>query len=74
MVQYREQMMPLVQMSGVTVNSQGSQPILVFADDGRSMGLVVDEIIDIVEERLHIEVAGGEQGHFGLRRDQGPGH
>ncbi len=24
----------------------------MFADDGRSMGLVVDEIIDIVEERL----------------------
>ena len=58
MVQYREQLMPLVQMNGVTVQTQGSQPILVFADDGRSMGLVVDEIIDIVEERLHIEVAG----------------
>ena len=58
MVQYREQLMPLVQMAGVTVQTQGSQPILVFADDGRSMGLVVDEIIDIVEERLHIEVAG----------------
>jgi len=48
----------LVQMEGVEVRSSGSQPILVFADDGRSMGLVVDEIIDIVEERLHIEVAG----------------
>ena len=31
----------------------------MFADDGRSMGLVVDEIIDIVEERLNIEVAVG---------------
>jgi len=58
MVQYREQLMPLVQMEGVEVRATGSQPILVFADDGRSMGLVVDEIIDIVEERLHIEVAG----------------
>jgi two-component system chemotaxis sensor kinase CheA len=28
------------------------QPLLVFADDGRSMGLVVDEIVDIVEDRL----------------------
>jgi two-component system chemotaxis sensor kinase CheA len=66
MVQYREQLMPLVQMEGVAVRSQGSQPILVFADDGRSMGLVVDEIIDIVEERLHIEVAGtGGQGILG---------
>ena len=65
MVQYREQLMPLVQMSGVAVQTQGSQPILVFADDGRSMGLVVDEIIDIVEERLHIEVAGSQDGILG---------
>jgi two-component system chemotaxis sensor kinase CheA len=65
MVQYREQLMPLVAMEGVTVASQGAQPILVFADDGRSMGLVVDEIIDIVEERLNIEVAGSSQGILG---------
>ena len=65
MVQYREQLMPLVQMEGVSVQTQGSQPILVFADDGRSMGLVVDEIIDIVEERLHIEVAGSQAGILG---------
>jgi two-component system, chemotaxis family, sensor kinase CheA len=65
MVQYREQLMPLVQMSGVNVRTSGSQPILVFADDGRSMGLVVDEIIDIVEERLHIEVAGSSEGILG---------
>ncbi len=65
MVQYREQLMPLVQMNGVNVQTAGSQPILVFADDGRSMGLVVDEIIDIVEERLHIEVAGSQDGILG---------
>jgi two-component system chemotaxis sensor kinase CheA len=65
MVQYREQLMPLVQMIGVSVQTSGAQPILVFADDGRSMGLVVDEIIDIVEERLHIEVAGSGEGILG---------
>jgi two-component system chemotaxis sensor kinase CheA len=65
MVQYRDQLMPLVQMAGVTIQTQGTQPILVFADDGRSMGLVVDEIIDIVEERLHIEVAGQADGILG---------
>ncbi|QOZ22605.1 hybrid sensor histidine kinase/response regulator [Bradyrhizobium sp. CCBAU 51753] len=65
MVQYREQLMPLVQMAGVQVQTQGTQPILVFADDGRSMGLVVDEIIDIVEERLNIEVAGSQDGILG---------
>ncbi len=65
MVQYRDQLMPLVQMAGVNVQSSGSQPILVFADDRRSMGLVVDEIIDIVEERLNIEVGGAGEGILG---------
>src|SRR6202051_3203629 len=65
MVQYRDQLMPLVQMAGVGVRTSGAQPILVFADDRRSMGLVVDEIIDIVEERLNIEVAGGKAGILG---------
>src|SRR5438270_364966 len=58
MGQDREQLMPLVQMEGGSVQTVGSQPILVFADETRAMGLVVDEIIDIVEERLHIEVSG----------------
>jgi two-component system chemotaxis sensor kinase CheA len=62
MVQYRDQLMPLVQMNGVNVQTSGSQPILVFADDRRSMGLVVDEIVDIVEEKLNIEVAGEQLG------------
>jgi two-component system, chemotaxis family, sensor kinase CheA len=65
MVQYRDQLMPLVQMAGVNVATSGAQPILVFSDDGRSMGLVVDEIIDIVEERLNIEVAGTNDGILG---------
>jgi two-component system chemotaxis sensor kinase CheA len=65
MVQYRDQLMPLVQMTGVSVQTSGTQPILVFADDGRAMGLVVDEIIDIVEERLNIEVASSQDGILG---------
>ena len=65
MVQYREQLMPLVQMESVEVRSTGSQPILVFVDDRRAMGLVVDEIVDIVEERLNIEVAGSREGILG---------
>jgi len=65
MVQYREQLMPLVQMEGVAIATAGVQPILVFADDGRTMGLVVDEIIDIVEERLDIEVASSRDGILG---------
>ncbi|TAK47055.1 MAG: hybrid sensor histidine kinase/response regulator [Xanthobacteraceae bacterium] len=65
MVQYRDQLMPLVEMDGVALRSSGAQPILVFADDGRAMGLVVDEIVDIVEERLNIEVASSRDGVLG---------
>jgi two-component system chemotaxis sensor kinase CheA len=57
--------MPLVSMAGVTVRTEGVQPILVFVDDGRSMGLVVDEIVDIVEESLNIEVASAQEGLLG---------
>jgi two-component system chemotaxis sensor kinase CheA len=65
MVQYRDQLMPLVEIEGVALRDSGVQPILVFADDGRSMGLVVDEIVDIVEEHLNIEVASTRDGILG---------
>jgi two-component system chemotaxis sensor kinase CheA len=49
----------------VVVKSEGAQSLLVFSDNGRSMGLVVDEIVDIVEDRLDIEVASANQGVLG---------
>ena len=65
MVQYRGHLMPLVEMDGVSVRDSGKQSVLVFTDDSRSMGLVVDEIVDIVEEHLHIEVSAGAAGTLG---------
>jgi len=66
MVQYRGQLMPLVRMSDqVRVKGEGAQPLLVFSDGARSMALVVDEIVDIVEERLDIQVASETAGVLG---------
>jgi len=66
LVQYRGHLMPLVRVNDhVRVRTEGTQPLLVFSDAGRSMGLVVDEIVDIVEERLNIEVAGSQSGILG---------
>ena len=66
MVQYRGHLMPLVTMDeGTRVKDEGAQPLLVFTDGVRSMALVVDEIIDIVEDRLDIEVAGNSPGVLG---------
>jgi two-component system chemotaxis sensor kinase CheA len=65
-VQYRGQLMPLVPASGdVQIKSSGTQPLLVFSDDRRSMGLIVDEIVDIVEDRLEIELASENPGFLG---------
>jgi two-component system chemotaxis sensor kinase CheA len=65
-VQYRGGLMPLVPVNADTkVRSQGRQPLLVFSDAGRSMGLVVDEIMDIVEDRLDIQVSGRTPGTLG---------
>ena len=65
-VQYRGQLMPLVAAtSDVRIKSSGKQPLLVFSDHRRSMGLVVDEIVDIVEDRLDIELAGEKPGFIG---------
>ena len=66
LVQYRDQLMPLLRVDDETgLKKEGSQPILVFSDHGRSMGLAVDEIVDIVEDKLEIEVAGNRPGVLG---------
>src|SRR4029079_1762608 len=65
-VQYRGQLMPLVLVNNeVRIKDGGAQPLLVFSDEGRSMALVVDEIVDIVEERLQIELTSAKPGVLG---------
>src|SRR3974390_2447699 len=66
LVQYRGQLMPLIQVSAeARVKTEGAQPLLVFSDSGRSMGLVVDEIVDIVEDKLDIQVGSETMGGIG---------
>jgi len=66
MVQYRGHLMPLVSLSDkVRMKDEGAQPLLVFSDGSRSMALVVDEIVDIVEDHLDIQVASDNPGVLG---------
>jgi two-component system chemotaxis sensor kinase CheA len=66
LVQYRGHLMPLVQVDeAARIRSEGTQPLLVFSEGGRSMGLAVDEIVDIVEDKLDIEVTGSVPGVLG---------
>lgn len=66
LVQYRGALMPLVYIDPSQAHrGDGTQPMLVFSDAGRSMGLVVDEIVDIVEDRMNIEVGSDRAGVLG---------
>jgi two-component system chemotaxis sensor kinase CheA len=66
LVQYRGSLMPLVYVSETAERKvSGPVPMLVFSDAGRSMGLVVDQIIDIVEERMSVEINSDISGVLG---------
>ncbi len=68
LVQYRGKLMPLVYLDDYEPGMRGDkprQPVLVFTDDDHSMGLVVDKIIDIVEDRLVIEIQSDKPGVLG---------
>jgi two-component system chemotaxis sensor kinase CheA len=69
--QYRGRLMRLVPMSGLIDPTRSHQAVLVFTDHqsgqthDRRMGLVVDEIVDVVEDHLHIELSGAREGILG---------
>jgi two-component system, chemotaxis family, sensor kinase CheA len=64
-VQYRGTLMPIICADGqpVTVEGEARRPLLVFSRGEQSMGLLVDEIVDIVEGPLNPQLeqtsAGG---------------
>ena len=72
-VQYRGQIMPLVRVSDVlegqanrkTENRHESLHVVVYAENGRSVGLIVDRILDIVEEAYVMQPQKGRQGVSG---------
>jgi two-component system, chemotaxis family, sensor kinase CheA len=71
-VQYRGQIMPLVRVSEVLDDGQHSDStaqqtlhVVVYSDQGRSVGLVVDHILDIVEESFVMQRHAGRTGVLG---------
>ena len=64
-IQYRNTLMPLIPFSNqMKLKDKGNQPVLVFSDRDRSMGLMVDSIIDILEEKINVQITS--ENNFGL--------
>jgi two-component system chemotaxis sensor kinase CheA len=63
--QYRGRLMPLLPLTGEVDPARAQQPALVFTDGDRSMGLLVDAITDVVEDRLEVELGAARPGLLG---------
>ncbi|MEO1273460.1 MAG: chemotaxis protein CheW [Myxococcota bacterium] len=66
-VQYRGEIMPLIDLGGMFMNSgpvSKALPlqVVVYTTNNRSMGLVVDRIIDIVDENITTQSRSSRQG------------
>ena len=65
-VQYRGGLMPLLPLAGENYHDGvGDQPVLVFADEDKHMGIIVDKIVDIVEQKLQIDMSSRRPGYLG---------
>ncbi|MGG5812538.1 chemotaxis protein CheW [Falsiroseomonas sp. CW058] len=66
MTQYRGQLMPLVPLGHWEPPAPGTQQqVMVFQDGARRLGLMVDEIIDVLEERLVLRSSSDRPGFLG---------
>lgn len=71
-VQYRNRILPLVLLrdvldAGAGVNDQTADPVqvVVFNDGDRSVGLVVDQILDVAEEAVTVRQKSSRKGLLG---------
>ena len=66
LVQYRGSILPLVAANpALDLRAGAERPVIVFTDGERNMGLAVEEIHDIVDDRLHVEMESGAPGILG---------
>ena len=65
-VQYRGHLMPLSKIDhSYEFRTEGRQPVIVFSDEERTLGLAVEEIVDIVEDHLNMELKSDQAGFMG---------
>lgn len=65
-VQYRGRLMPIVPLGGQIGTTQGQrQPVLVFSEGHGAIGLAVDQIVDVVEERVDLQMRSDKPGIIG---------
>ncbi len=64
-IQYHDELIPLVWFGDAPTGEQEHAPLLVMSDAGRSMGLIADQIIDIVEDTVSVQIPSEHDGILG---------
>ena len=64
-VQYRGDLMRLNILPETSIPTEGEFDVVVFTYDGRTIGLVVEEIVDIIEAPLAIKLSASEEYYLG---------
>lgn len=66
MVQYRDKLMPLIKLfPDYQIKPDSAQSVLVFGTEKNPLGLLVDEIVDIVEDVVSLNIASTQPGILG---------
>lgn len=71
MVLLQGRLMPIVPISHETDMSRPAYPVLVVATEKRAIGLMADEIVDILEENLEIQLASSNPDIVGSAEIRG---
>jgi two-component system chemotaxis sensor kinase CheA len=73
-MQYRGQIMPLIRLSRIVAgagkdaaaaSADARMQVVVYSEAGRSVGLIVDRIVDIVDEKLVVQSPAQRRGVLG---------
>jgi len=73
-MQYRGQIIPLLRLSQILpggggaadlVETSNSIQVVVYSESGRTVGIIVDRIVDIIEEHAAVEILAARDGVAG---------
>ncbi len=71
MIHYQEHLLPVIKFDGnwtiddMHVGKDIKAPMLIFNDHGHAVGIVIDEILNIIEEKMDIELTHQKDGSLG---------
>jgi two-component system chemotaxis sensor kinase CheA len=71
LMQHQGRLMPIVAAAPDVMVKEGDNTVFVISPDGEPFGLLIDAIVDIIEEKLDVEIAGDQPGVVGAAEIHG---